>query len=614
MPIRSLQASSWLDKILFWISRNWVENPRFQKVPFFARLAQRLLAQHVLGFGLKPRDRAYRFNVLAPMLKLRLPSGEDLVEAWQHAFTTGETNKLLTEIANYLVVVNKAKNISASERLARLEMAAAYIGPNLEFVYFRFRRHGQIPQHEAQSQLIESCQHATEALIYGLVVLANNDYCQPNYRYAKVRSRFLQVCHWVIELINLLQHLYALQYRQMPHKYLTIADRMFYSLSTYETTQTSLPLQVPSGLNLASGLPEVDTFSRQSATFHEIYLQVKLLAKVDLARWQPSQLHFLTQLFHDYSAWVTVYPYTGELKPNQHLFTITKELEILSQKSAPDEQPQFVLDCTSLIQALTNQRTHADAVTHSGQEIPPPWSRCNSWELQQSLNDLLEDFTRNTPIDAHPPVRKDPDLHVFLNFPSVFALMDGHQTMPLARFKDEFQLQLVLSMVSCILSNIEEGQEFDDINLWHVADQPTAQDDLYLRISMGTATKPFKLGSLIGFTRPPDYAFKIGLVVRIVRQESAFVTFAVRILSNTCQAVHVQRHMNIAETLHMLIYRHNQGTFCLYPNTVSYHPVLRQHDVVHIPLKETFKHMTLGAMTYIGPEIIVRKIGATKER
>ncbi|MBF0368128.1 MAG: hypothetical protein HQL52_01620 [Magnetococcales bacterium] len=571
--------------------------------------------RHIFGIGLPKRDQKITLVWVPGRYKMQLPGAEELSQRWNRQFEAGEMATLLGDIAAYLTKMLKASNLTLEERSNRLKMALLYAFPVMENIYFRYRKKVTIPASDAYSAMLNGAIQAAEALLKGYGNLFDLYYRRPNYRYAKIRDQVPETAFHILELIWLLQHLNGLLYRNLPPVYLGMANKLYFMLRSYESVEERYHHLSSSGLGLETGLAGFSVPHLGTDSFESLYIKIQLWSMLDSQRWSPSDLHFLTAFLESHKNQVRIDPCDGQAPgKGEALIAFGQEIPPVLGQGEPGKKRDYLFSLEAIRNVLEGYlKGGLGEVSGGGNGVTEgePLFRLHPMERPHLLQGLKRDFSLGSVGIKRPHFRKDPDLHLFFGFMNAYAMIRNRREKGAEKFREESSFHLTLARSSSVLTNVEDKRDLEEINQWQIDPEVTGRGEIQLHLIEGYATRPFRIGTMVAFARPPDYTFSVGYVSRIVREEENLVDFSVRLLSADSQPSLIHRLFEEDEAgdpLKIIHFRKGKRMFCLYPRLPGYHPLLRMGETVSIPFNDKHYKFKLGQITYGGPEIMIREL------
>ncbi|MEO5376702.1 MAG: hypothetical protein H7832_02790 [Magnetococcus sp. DMHC-6] len=603
-------SADFTDKLMNLLFCSCLQNKILQKVPLLGNLQSYLRTKNVFGMGIAPRELHLPLMPSVQRLSVRLPMAEEVLANWKQWFEEEKFLLLLTEMAVYLEGLNKSYHISPQERFDRLQVASLYAFPILERLYFANRKKVSLPSRPEDRALTLAGIRVTEALLKGFAYQFDIDFCQFNHRYIHVRHRISLLGVRILEMMYTCWLLQALQYQKMTLQYLTIANKLFYLLYHFETTTEPKNTLSPSGWILPTGLTDFGLGYMPVQSVQDLFIKIQLLARLDVGRLSPEHLHFVLAYLEAGKKEVNLSSTEAPppTMPMSHLRVDRKESPALP--NSPSKPEVFLFDPQPFLNRLHNDlEVSKQAILQPTlqTELQEPLFRLDATDRVLVLEQMLMDVSGQSLPYETPHFKRDPDLHLFISFKTIFGTIQSLRTLGVAAFQESLSFPLTLARSSSVLTNVEDKKEIADFNQWQVGTK-TVQGELVLRLTESSSTRPFRIGTLLAFAKAPEYIFTLGMVARIQRTGESAVEFSVRLWTEGCEPMTLFQHLPPDEPLNVLVFQDEQRYFCIHPRHAPNHPMLRTGQTVYLYFQEQSSAFELGSPLYAGPEVVLREL------
>jgi len=607
-----------LNGIKTFLYSNFLQSRFAVRIPLAGKFIARAKEKNVWGLGLPQRDQSIVFWQPRNRFKVNLPFAEGLIHSWKIYYGKGEPFKLFPVAAEYLSSLNLSGNISDNERFERLEFVVNLILPLVKSFYFCNRSSASVPLKADFRSEARKTIHVAEEMLHGYAILFDIYYRQPNYTYTINRGRVETVGFRVMELIWHLQHLYSFQYKTIPETYLELANKVFWSLWKYESVSEQKNLVSAWDLSLPTGLLNSHSSTQKSISVETLFAKILIWSMVDFSKWQSHQLHFFTSLLDQCSHQVTIsLAKDGSASKFQRFFCISSNrgLAMVSPEGNTDYEV-FMLDFADFVKNIDLDMEYL----RKGHNKPKKDDDSREYLNRLTIDDARSCLTVVRPdllagkpkALSTPEFEKSDHLNVFISFEDCYSIIQTISKNEPSEVMEKIGFNAVLSKYSTLLTNIEEEQNIDILNIWQMEPASLNQNETLFRVIEGDRTRPFKIGSIFMFGSFTNMKFYLGYVSSIVRRKSDTVDFLVKKFAGRPEVVVFYPNINSSFKLYGIIYRSQGNVFLISKNLPAYNYFMDKGSQCTVIRNTKEEKIVFGGQVFTSSQSVVRRIFAAR--
>jgi len=477
----------------------------------------------LLGTGLPARTLDLRFDCLLPRGSRHRPDVDPQRVRMRYLTERENPWALLATITEHARLVNRSR-VSLDTRFTIAEIGlTAVAGIARGMVTEQLARRGGVPEEPGHRDALNALSTALRVLLTAYELVFQTDYGKGRFWYVRSRRRIHQCAHRLLEVIGMIQQVYALRYQRLDGDLWRTANTVYRVMLEYELVE--IPQETVGAL-LGS------LVGRQQRSIQDLYAAIQVPEIIGCLSWPEALFPYALDYCRLLSNGIRFLPSNGTACGEFQLLTgCYADREPAREPLPEDRGPALLIDYTNLaMQARTDfHQLRRARAARNPQALPRRFAPLHPSQLL-TTGYLLEGIAERRLLAWSAPGSRpeERDLRIHTSFQDVYdhllAIFE-----PTGRIAATRELSDMFAQRSAAIG---EDHTATAASLWYILQE--APDYLRLHTQETRFTHRLTIGSFLaygvgeaGIRRP-----RLGKVTRIQRPDTGMVQVDVAIIAD----------------------------------------------------------------------------------